>query len=362
MAEDVFVDRCYQLEDSDDSLPFLKLSITSFSTATPTLRALASSAHVKEAWLAFAEGDEGVGLLCREVLLLNPSLERLRLDLKECSDDGIKEVAEVIRNKSTLKQLSLLLNNVGEEGACHLSRALEASNLEEFSIYATQLDLHDRCIGDVGVAAISEALGRNRSLKSLSIAQNGVTSTGLKSITSMLDGNHNITSLDLHSNRINSEGVAVLATSHLTSPSCDLETLILAGNHDIGNDGAKSIALSLCSNSSLKILGLQSCGIGGKGAERFATTLSQNHTLRELNLCGNVTIGDNAVELIARGLRENTALHKLDLSSCGVKDEGCAYLADALMENQTLSALLLHKNEIGDGGLIALSETLSKRS
>ena len=102
--------------------------------------------------------------------------------------------------------------------------------------------------------------------------------------------------------------------------------------------------------------------MGKRGAERFAKVLSENNTLCELNFCGNVEIRDDAVELVSRGLKNNRSLLIFDLSSCGVGDEGCAHLADALMENRTLKSLLLHKNEISDGGIVALSETLAKRS
>ena len=112
-------------------------------------------------------------------------------------------------------------------------------------------------------------------------------------------------------------------------------------------------------NSTLETLSLKSCSIGGKGAQRFATTLSQNNAMRELNLRGNVDIGDDAVELICRGLKQNTSLQKLDLSSCGVGDEGCAHIAETLVGNTALLHLALHKNEIGDGGALALSGSLA---
>lgn len=359
-----FVNRCLQLEEKD-SLEFLSLVIDSYGDALPTLQALASSAHLKQVWLSSPAESEGVGQLCREALIPNTSAEKVRLDLIECSDLGMKHVAAYLETNSTIKHLSLLLNNVGEEGASYLAQALTKSSLRAFSIYATELDLHDRCIGDGGVAAISKALSDpNCPLSSICIAQNSVTNSGVDFIIKALTSNTCITSLDLHSNKIDSEGAAKLA-SFLTSGHCTLTSLTLDGNFTIGNDGARALAQALCSGdtvAALEFLSLKSCGIGEKGAERFAAVLSQNRTLQQLRLCGNVKVGNNAVELISRGLKRNSTLWKLDLSSCGVGDEGCAHLAEALLENWTLKCLLLHKNEIGDGGIMSLCETLTNKS
>ena len=356
-----YVDKCEQVIDTD-SLSFLSLVISSYSNALSTLRAISNSNNLREVWLEYSDGDQGVEQLCRETLFPNRSIERLRLDLRECSDRGIQHVADIMKVKH-YTSISLLLNNVGVGGAGPLSEALAATNsLREFSIYATQLDLHDRRMGDEGVSILCGALKRDSCpLQSLCIAQNGVTKVGVSSILAALCATHSLGELDLHSNDIDSEGV-LLISSHLSAAGCILRKLILDENNQIGNEGATSIAGALCVNKSLRVLSLRSCGIGRRGAERFAKVLSVSNTLSELSFCGNVEIRDDAVELVSRGLKGNRSLSKLDLSSCGVGDEGCAHLADALMENETLKTLLLHKNEIGDGGIMALSETLAKRS
>ena len=296
------------------------------------------------------------------MLLQNTSLERLTLDLRECSDDGVQYLSKVMQSSRKLKWLSLILNNVTEVGARKLASALGGSKLSGFSIYATQLDLHDHCIGDTGAMHFAAVLklGGCGTLSSICIAQNAVGNSGLESILEAFSVNHAITTLDLHSNRIDNAGAAKVAVFLTTNAT--LRQLILDENHGIESEGTKEIALALLQNSSLEVLSLKSCSVGAKGAERFATVLSQNTTLKELNLCGNVDIGDDAVELISRGLKINSSLLKLDLSSCGIGDEGCSSLAHVLRENTTLVHLALHKNEIGNGGALALSETLAKNT
>ena len=338
----------------------LKLTISSYQDDQRSLLNLKRSKQFNEAHISGAIGDEEVSLLCKEVLLEAKSLERVTLELSECSDDGAVHISGLIESSSTIKHVSLLLNNVGEKGAMVLSKGLSQSSLESFSIYATQLDLHDRFIGDTGTGHIADAVKNHSTLQSLSITQNGVSNFGLSSIIRSLESKSLVAELDLRSNQIDSEGAKMIGTFLINNVT--LKRLILNGNRAVGCEGVKEIASSLCHNSSLEHLGLRSCGIGKNGAERFAMTLSRNSTLKVLDLCGNTEVGDDAVELISRGLKDNQSLLELNLSSCGLGDEGCAHLADALLTNATLTHLWLHKNEIGDGGILSLSETLKQNS
>lgn len=338
----------------------LKLTISSYQDNQRTLLNLTRSQQFKEAHISGAIGDDEVGLLCREVLLEARSLERVTLELSECSDDGAVHIGTLIERSNNIKHMSLLLNNVGEKGAKVLSKGLSQSSLESFSIYATQLDLLDRSIGDIGTGHIAEAVKNHRTLQSLAVTQNGVRNVGLGSIIKSLESKSLVAELDLRSNQIDDKGAKMIGT--FLRDNVTLKRLILNGNHTIGCEGVKEIAISLCHNSSLEHLGLRSCGIGKKGAERFAMTLNRNSTLKGLDLCGNTEVGDDAVELISRGLKENRSLLELNLSSCGLGDEGCAHLADALLTNVTLTHLWLQKNEIGDGGILSLSETLKHNS
>ena len=78
-------------------------------------------------------------------------------------------------------------------------------------------------------------------------------------------------------------------------------------------------------------------------------------------MCGNIAIGDDGVEMIARGLKNNSTLQQLDLSSCGVTDEGCDHLAGTLSTGGTgLTHLTLHKNAISDGGAVSLAHALTR--
>ncbi len=330
----------------------VKLSISSYQADSARLAELKDAT---ELYLSGPISDEDVGLLCKEVLMHIESVRTITLDLRECTDNGCKHIAHLIENNSNVQSLLLVLNNVGEKGAEILAQGLLKSTLTSFSMYAAQLDLHDQCIGDTGAKFITDAIKNHQTLKSLCLAQNRLSNIGLAYLTNSLPSS-NVCELDLRTNNIDSEGAKMI--SLYLAETSTLRKLILSENRGIQSEGVKEIALSLTRNSSLEQLYLRSCGIGKQGAERFATSLVQNTTLRTLDLCGNIEVGDDAVELISRGLKENKSLLELNLSCCGLGDEGCAHLAEALLVNGTLKQLWLQKNEIGDGGILSLSETL----
>ena len=260
---------------------------------------------------------------------------------------------------ATVKHLTLMLNKVTSRGAEVLAASLPLSSLLSLTLYATQIDLHDLCMGDEGARHFASSLPHTRHLTSFGLTQSGVTPTGLGYLLQGLEQNSKITSLNLHSNFIDGTGAADIA--RFLSTNSGLKQLILNENHYIGDEGARELAVALSHNASLEVLSLKSCGIGRRGAERFAGPLETNSTLRVLNLCGNGDIGDDGIEMIARGLRGNSGLEQLDLSSCGVSDEGCDHLADALgTTGTTLTHITLHRNTISDGGAISLAHTLTK--
>ena len=357
------MDQCPELLKDPNSLDSIHLYVSNYTCALPTLWALASSRSIREVWLESPEDDQKVGLLCKNVLCQCSALENLRLDLTECSDGGMKEIAKVMSRKgSKLRKLSLYLNNVAEEGAGHLAQALlRSSTVTDFEICATQLDHHDRYIGDKGVALICDAVTMTDGsckLVSLTIVQNRITTASLPPIIKLLESNRSLCKLDLRSNQLDGQSSKLLA-SQLTVDECHLTHLILDGNSMISDFGTSSVACSLFTNISLKLLSLRSCGVGREGAESLATALSKNKYLEELILGGNVEIGNEGTECLARGMCSNSTLKLLDLSSCSVGDVGCASLATALQENKTLQCLLLRKNEISAGGIMALSRTIA---
>uniref|UniRef100_A0A673FPH7 NACHT LRR and PYD domain-containing protein n=1 Tax=Sinocyclocheilus rhinocerous TaxID=307959 RepID=A0A673FPH7_9TELE len=94
---------------------------------------------------------------------------------------------------------------------------------------------------------------------------------------------------------------------------------------------------------------LSDCGVTDEGCSALASALRSNLShLRELNLSGN-KVGDLGVKSLCAGLEDpHCKLEILWLVDCGVTDEGCASLASALRSNPShLRHLDLSMNKLG---------------
>ncbi|KAL1273556.1 hypothetical protein QQF64_026370, partial [Cirrhinus molitorella] len=95
---------------------------------------------------------------------------------------------------------------------------------------------------------------------------------------------------------------------------------------------------------------LSNCGVTEEGCAALASALRSNPShLRELNLSLN-TLGNSSVNLLSVGLKDpHCKLEKLRLYNCGIIDEGCSALASALRSNPShLRELDLSLNKLGD--------------
>ncbi|XP_077086226.1 NACHT, LRR and PYD domains-containing protein 3 isoform X2 [Siphateles boraxobius] len=105
---------------------------------------------------------------------------------------------------------------------------------------------------------------------------------------------------------------------------------------------------------------LSNCGVTDEGCAALASALRSNPShLRELNLSLN-NLGTSGVNLLSDGLKDpHCKLETLRLSNCGVTDEGCAALASALRSNPShLRELRLSGNNLEASGVNLLSDVL----
>ncbi|KTF99814.1 hypothetical protein cypCar_00043616 [Cyprinus carpio] len=105
---------------------------------------------------------------------------------------------------------------------------------------------------------------------------------------------------------------------------------------------------------------LKDCGVTGEGCAALASALKSNPShLRELDLSGNKLESSGVTRLCDLFEDPHCKLEKLELSDCGITDEGCAALASALRSNpEHLRELNLSSNKMVDWKVNLLSDLL----
>jgi hypothetical protein len=128
----------------------------------------------------------------------------------------------------------------------------------------------------------------------------------------------------------------------------------------IGDTGARKLADTLRTNTTVRILSMVDVDIGPVGGCALANMLCVNTTITEFILCNN-NVGNRTARAMAEALRTNTTLKYIDMSNALIDDEGVEYLADALMTNTTLKSICLMRNQISDNGALLMLDVMKRK-
>eukprot|EP00930_Biecheleria_cincta_P040645 TRINITY_DN27844_c0_g1_i1.p1 TRINITY_DN27844_c0_g1~~TRINITY_DN27844_c0_g1_i1.p1 ORF type:complete len:456 (-),score=78.36 TRINITY_DN27844_c0_g1_i1:27-1394(-) len=143
----------------------------------------------------------------------------------------------------------------------------------------------------------------------------------------------------------------------LSSSSAAVTKLALVGV-TVSDEEVGMLSRGLFDNTRVMRLSLDQCKISDHGAEQLAEALSENDTLTALSLEGN-RVGDRGAGRLAAALHQNEALTSLSLGRNRVGGQGCKHLADALEVNYALRMLDLSSNS---GSLAGWSYTSDGRA
>ena len=247
---------------------------------------------------------------------------------------------------------------VGEDGLGHLSQALTVncySSIVDLNLCYCSLEItHENGPG------FCHMLQANKTLKFLKLSGNtGVCDVGVQYVAKGLMTNSTLNTLHLQQCAITPDGAQTL--SNTLKIHCFLEELNL-GMNPIADDGVVHIANSLRQNSTLKRLYLYQCDFSDKASQLlFTDCLMKNRSILNLDVSGNQILNtSDGCNYVAHSLQHNRTLKLLGLNGCGLSDQGIPSLATALEMNTTLEVLSLGWDPFTDAGLAVLGQSLSK--
>jgi Ran GTPase-activating protein (RanGAP) involved in mRNA processing and transport len=215
----------------------------------------------------------------KSMLRQNTALESLDLTSNVLGSAGLAEIAPVLYRNTSVKALELINNGLDDIDSANLLCELRIRRNRTI----TSLCIAHNAFGGNAAAVRSSADGvrSNLTLQKLDIGYCGLDDQGNSVLANALVArNASILELNLHSSAITSVGVRALADDNMEAVKT-LSKLSLGCNR-IGNEGATILANALGRNAmpSLKRLDLSFCGIGDDGFVALVAALEQNTSLQ----------------------------------------------------------------------------------
>uniref|UniRef100_A0A4W5QVN1 NACHT LRR and PYD domain-containing protein n=1 Tax=Hucho hucho TaxID=62062 RepID=A0A4W5QVN1_9TELE len=322
------------------------------------------------------------------LLRLLPVVEATRTAiLKDCNltERCCKSLVSALRSNSfSLRELDLSDNKLQDSGVKLLSDGLKNPGCK-----LKTLRLKSCGTTKVGCASLASALRSNSShLRELDLSRNNLGDSGLKLLSTVLEDPHckldilrlvsyrcrillqqennpasqrrsnpsHLRELDLTNNQQGDSGVKLLSAV-LENPQCKLQKLNTALQF---NEVYYNANDSRTFNYADSLCRLYNSKTTEEGCYYLASALMTNPShLRELDLGGN-HLRDSGINHLFAALKEpQCKLETLRLLGCGVTEESCASLASALSSNSSsLRELHLSHNNLQDSGVKLLSAGL----
>ncbi|XP_042301381.1 ribonuclease inhibitor [Sceloporus undulatus] len=295
-------------------------------------------------------GDSGVEVLSKG--LLHPSCKLQKLWLQNCNltEACCENLRSVLSSKSSLTELHLGDNTLGTSGVKVLCQGLLDPNCQLENLHLEYCELSAE-----NVEAISSALRTKSSLKELNLSNNSLGDAAVKQLCqSVLDTRCNLQTLRLENCDVTANSCEDLSTVLSTKPSL---TELCIGENKIGDTGVALLCQAVLNpNCKVQKLWLWECGISASGCKDLSNIIGTKETLKEMSLIGN-DLKDEGMEFLCQGLKNpNTKLQSLWMRECGLTRACCKNLGLALSANSVLKDLHIGGNKLGDAGVIQLCE------
>ncbi|XP_072894965.1 NACHT, LRR and PYD domains-containing protein 3-like [Hemitrygon akajei] len=214
-------------------------------------------------------------------LSTNPSLTELNLNDNKLGDSGVKLVSAALRNpECKIQKLGLGKVGLADSGAEDLASALSTNSS------LMELDLSNNKLGDSGVKLVSAAL-RNPECKiqKLWLRKVGLTDSGAEDLASALSTNSSLTVLNLNENKLGDSGVKLVSVA-LRNAECKIQKLGLR-NVGLTDSGAAVLFSALSTKPSLTELDLGSNSLTYLSLPALHLITLPHLSLQQISLDGN---------------------------------------------------------------------------
>ncbi|KAF9973484.1 NACHT, LRR and PYD domains-containing protein 13 [Actinomortierella ambigua] len=212
---------------------------------------------------------------------------------------------------SNICRLDLSHNDINDVGCISIAKILVGTTIQHLNLSFNQ-------ISDWGASTILHAFTESRktlSLEGLVLEANRFTFAGGVDMCKMLAfPQSRVRHLDLRGAKVTDVGVPYL-TEALRSHSCVLHTLNMY-DCQLTDTGVLKLAVTICANTSLRVLGLGANAIGDRGIAALAQCLCLNNRLEELDISDNeASLSRVGVETLLATIQGNCSLLSLMIDS-----------------------------------------------
>ncbi|ORX73659.1 RNI-like protein [Linderina pennispora] len=242
-----------------------------------------------------------------EALVELPELTELNLSDNAFGPLGATAMAPFLSKHTGLQVLKLNNNGLGIQGGQTIAAALVECQKECLRL-GRPAALHTLICGrnrleNGSAPAFANAFGTLKSMRHVSMPQNGIRPEGIAELVAGLANNESLATLDLQDNTFTATGSKALAEALAGWQALEV---LNVGDCLLGAEGGRLVAEALGQRASLKNINMQYNEIEMDGALALAESVRRLKALVNLELNGNrFDAESNAVEMIKAALAEN---------------------------------------------------------
>lgn len=293
----------------------------------------------------------------------NSCITTLSLNDNMINESCTKSIVDYINKNRCLKLLLLADNCIGDTGGSQIVNSLIDKQLH-------CLDISNNHVCNETVFQLSELLKQTKTLQTLFIGENSLSTDSLTRMCDSLCFNTTVKNLFISyicSVSCVDSVVNMLQTNSsinvLCFSYCDFVKCGSILSNGIGRSCVKVLDISMCkidsdmicdmitNSESITRLSLINCWIDDVAAEKILDALCINKLITHLDLSNNL-MTDKICDMLIKYLKNNTVLNYLNIHT-GLSDQSSMRIIESLNENTTLHTLIIDSIKDYNGDIVA---------